>query len=72
MLSPGVELELLVGLRDELGERARRNRIAAPAFFLSRPLDDVSPIATRAFALPALIPAYPAAASFAYAAGLTI
>jgi hypothetical protein len=32
---------------------------------LSRPFDDVSPIATSALRLPALMPAIPALASFA-------
>ena len=36
-----------------------------PATILSRPFDEVSPIATCAVAFPALMPAYPAAASFA-------
>src|SRR5262249_38544419 len=40
-----------------------------PGSGLSRPWDDVSPIATSALSFPALIPLYAAAASFAYPAG---
>ncbi len=39
--------------------------LSVPVFFLSFPVDEVSPTATSAFGLPALIPAYPAAASLA-------
>jgi len=37
----------------------------SPGRFLSRPFDEVSPIATCALRFPALTPAYPAAASLA-------
>jgi hypothetical protein len=42
-----------------------------PFSFLSRPCDEVEPIATRARELPALRPAYAAAYSFAYSLGPT-
>src|SRR4029077_8299805 len=43
-----------------------------PVRGLSRPCDDVSPMATSAFGFPFLIPVYAAAASFAYVAAETM
>ena len=58
-------LSFLFALATSWANVPGRTESLAPPTFLSRPLEDVSPIATSAFGLPALIPAYPAAASLA-------
>ena len=60
MVRPGVELEALGCCARSLANVPGATVALSPASGLSRPRADVSPIATFAGGLPALIPAYAA------------